>query len=1015
MGVEGRLPVVGAALLLLLLLAPLAARAQPDDAERLEAPHRLRVEYRAAPLGIDVKKPRLSWVVGDTTRGAMQSSYQIQVASSPERLTRGNADVWDSGKTRSGQSVHVVYDGPPLESRERYWWRVRTWNEEGDASAWSQARWWEMGLLEQSDWRAAQWIEPSWTPDSTAPQPSPTMRTEFTLDAEAHGGIERARLYATAHGLYAMHLNGRRVSRQLFTPGWTSYHQRLPYQTFDVTDRLEGGRNALGAVLGDGWYRGYIGFGPSRNVYGARLALLAQLCVTYADGTTRTVATGPGWRATRDGPIRRSDIYLGETYDARRERDGWSTPGYAGAGGWQPVRPADHAKDGLVAPADPPVRRIQTLEPVRIFETPDGTTVADLGQNMVGWVRLKAEGAPGTTVTLRHAEVLGQEGNLYTKNLRSAAQTDTLILGDEPITYEPHFTFHGFRYVAVEGYPGELTKDDLEGVVLHSDMGPTGHFESSSPLVNQLQHNIVWGQKGNFLDVPTDCPQRDERLGWTGDAQVFAETATFNMGVAGFFTKWLRDLAADQYESGSIPWVVPDVLEEANGDKRGGAAGWADAGVIVPWVLYRRYGDTRILRRQYDSMSDWVAFAREQARKGGNTYVWNTGWHFGDWLAYSTDRPDYPGATTSKDLVATAYFARSAHLMAKSARVLGKKEDAERYERLFEHIRRAFQQEFVTPRGRATSDTQTAYVLALAFDLLPEAQRDKAVRRLADDVRGFHLTTGFLGTPDLTHVLTRHGETDLAYDLLMRTDYPSWLYPVTKGATTMWERWDGIKPDGSFQDPSMNSFNHYAYGAVGDWLYGTVAGLQPAAPGYERIRIAPRPGDTLTRARAFYESIRGRIGSSWQRTDGERFRLTVEIPPNTRATVRLPGALSADAVTESGQPLREAEGLSNIEPADSSLTLDAGAGRYVFSYPADGLAPMPKIRAPDTLNAGSKVAALLADPDARAALREHLPELMRSPWLSQVMAFSLRRAVRMVPLSVPKERLRAVEEALQER
>jgi len=998
-----------------LLLLAASAGATPIEKEASGAPpHRLRCEYRKAPLGMDVEHPRLSWAVGDTSRGAMQSAYQIQVASTPEHLARGDADVWDSGRVESSRSIQVPYDGSALQSGERYWWRVRTWDEEGNASAWSEARWWEMGLLDESDWRQARWIEPPWTPDTTAPQPSPMMRNEFVLNAEAHGGIERARLYATAHGLYKMHLNGRRVSDQLFTPGWTSYHQRLQYQTFDVTDRVHDGANVLGAVLGDGWYRGHLGFTNGRNRYGTTLALLAQLVVEYTDGTTRTVATGPDWRATRDGPIRRSDIYMGETYDARRERTGWSTPGYSGVGGWQPVRRADHAKGVLVAPADPPVRRIQTLKPVRIFETPNGTTVADMGQNMVGWVRLTADGAPGDTLTLRHAEALDQEGNLYTKNLRAAAQTDTLILGKEPVTYEPHFTFHGFRYVAIDGSPGELSKDDLTGVVIHSDMRPTGHFESSSPLVNRLQHNIVWGQKGNFLDVPTDCPQRDERLGWTGDAQVFAETATFNMGVADFFTKWLRDLAADQYESGSIPWVAPDVLEEAIGEKRGGAAGWGDAGVIVPWVLYRRYGDTRILRRQYESMAAWVAFAREQAKNGSNTYVWNTGWHFGDWLAYNTDRSDYPGATTSKDLIATAYFAHSTHLMAKTARVLGKEENAERYEQLFENIRAAFQREFVTPQGRVTSDTQTAYVLALAFDLLPEAQRDKAVRRLADDVRGFHLTTGFLGTPDLTHVLTRRGETELAYDLLMRTEYPSWLYPVTKGATTMWERWDGIKPDSSFQDPSMNSLNHYAYGAVGDWLYQTVAGLQPAAPGYKRIRIAPKPSDTLTHARALYESLHGRIASSWQRTD-ERFRLTVDVPPNTRATVRLPGALSVEAVTESGGALGEANGISRVEPADSSVTVEVGAGRYAFSYPADAFPPVQQSDAPDTLGPESTLAELLANRSTRAALREHLPELTSSPWLSQVMKFSLRRAVRRIPSAVPKGRLRAAEEALEER
>ncbi len=966
----------------------------------------LRCEYKVNPLGIDAARPRLSWRFTSEARGAMQSAYRIQMAASEEALQRGGDPLWDTGKVNSDRSTHHAYDGPALEARQRYYWRVRTWDENGEATDWSETAWWEMGLLAPSDWEA-QWIEPAFDEDTTISQPSPMLRTGFTVNGE----VASARLYVTAHGLYEMHLNGKRVGNQLFTPGWTSYHERLQYQTFDVGDLLRQGENALGAILGDGWYRGYFGFRGARNEYGTTLALLAQLEVTYADGRTQiAVQTDEGWRATT-GPIRASDIYMGETYDAQQEKPGWSTADYD-ATDWQGVRTADHSKAILIAPAAPPVRRIQTLKPVRVFETPEGDTVFDMGQNMVGWVRLRVEGEAGTEVTLRHAEVLDKAGNFYTANLRSADATVryTLKGGGEEV-YEPHFTFHGFRYVAVAGYPGTPTLGDLEGVVIHSDMAPTGHFESSEPLVNQLQHNIVWGQKGNFLDVPTDTPARDERLGWTGDAQVFAQTATFNMDVAAFFTKWLRDLAADQYENGSIPDVVPDILSSSP-ENFAASTGWADAGIIVPWALYRSYGDTRILERQYESMTAWVDYMHEEAQTDEDTYVWDTGSHYGDWLAYSTaSQADYPGATTSKDLVATAYFAYSSGLLARIAEVLGREDDAQQYRQLSENVKEAFREEFVTPRGRVTSSTQTAYVLALAFDLLPEDQRAQAAERLAEDVRTRgHLTTGFLGTPDLTHVLSRYGYLKEAYDLLLRTEYPSWLYPVTRGATTMWERWDGIKPDSTFQDVGMNSFNHYAYGAVGDWLYRTVAGVQAKAPGYKETLIAPQPGGGLTHARARFVSVHGLVESSWAVEDGT-FRLSIEVPANTRATVRLPKAVSAEGVTESGQSLAEADGVERVGPDGEDVILEVGAGRYAFAYSADSLLageePSGALFSIET-----RLGDLLANAAARAIIEERLPALYNSPWLSQTMGFPLERAPHAIPVDISEETLQAVDEAL---
>jgi len=884
----------------------------------------LRCEYKVDPIGIDARRPRLSWELRADGRGVMQSAYQIRVAESEAGLT---ADpLWDTGRVDSDRSIQVAYGGPALVSGRRYYWQVRVWDGDGSASEWSAPAFWETGLLEPSDWQAS-WITPAWDEDLTTPQPVPMLRGTFTVDGE----VAAARAFVTSLGLYQANLNGRRVGDQVFTPGWTSYDTRLQYQTYDVADLLQPGENAIGAMLADGWYRGNTTWDRRRNVYGEHLALLLQLRITYADGREQVVGSNGTWKAAT-GPIRMADNYNGETYDARLERPGWSTVGFDDSA-WTAVRVLDHSKDILIAPAGPPVRRIQEITPIAILHTPAGETVFDMGQNMVGWVRLKVRGPAGTTVTLRHAEVLDRDGNLYTANLRKAEQTVryTLKGGGEEI-YEPRFTFMGFRYVAVDGLPGTPTLENLTGVVVHSDMTPTGTFESSSPLIDRLQHNIVWGQKGNFLDVPTDCPQRDERLGWTGDAQVFSWTAAFNMDVAGFFTKWLGDLAADQKANGSIPFVIPDVTSRGR-ETGGGATGWADAGVVIPWMLYVIYGDTRILETQYESMQKWIGYMQARA---GDDLIWAGDPHFGDWLAYSTNQSDYPGATTDKDLIATAYFAYSTSLLQRIASVLGRTDDAARYADLAERIKQAFRKEFITANGRVASNTQTAYALALSFGLMPAGQEAQAARRLAADVRAFrnHLTTGFLGTPLLSRTLSDHGYLDVAYALLNQDTYPSWLYPVKMGATTIWERWDGIKPDGSFQDPGMNSFNHYAYGAIGDWLYGVVAGLDadPEEPGYKHLRIQPQPGGGLTHARATLETMYGQAASGWEFVDGQ-FRLDVTVPPNTHATLTLPHAALAQ-VTESGRPVAAAEGVTRAVQEGESVIVEVGSGRYRFVYGA---------------------------------------------------------------------------------
>ena len=893
---------------------------------------RLRTEHATNPIGIDETTPRLSWNLHSDRRGTRQSAYEIRVASHADSFA---APLWTSGRVASSESLLRPYGGPALRPGRRYHWQVRAWDDRGQASPWSAASYWETGLMGAAQWKA-KWIEPDLPVDTTRSNPAPMLRADFALD----GTVASARAYITARGLYELEINGRRVGTEVLTPGWTSYDTRLQYQTYDVTELVRRGANAVGVTIGDGWWRGRLAWRDRRNTYGKDLALLAQIVVRYSDGREQIVATDERWKAAT-GPLVASDIYNGEVYDARLERAGWSQPGYADAG-WKPVRVATHSLQNVVAPLGPAIRRIEELKPKAVLKTPAGETVFDMGQNMVGWARLKVRGPAGTTVRLQHAEVLDKDGNFYTANLRTAQQLDSYTLkGGADETWEPRFTFHGFRYVKVEGFPGTPTADAITGIVVHSDMPRTGTFVTSDSLLNQLFHNIVWGQKGNFVGVPTDCPQRDERLGWTGDAQVFARTAAFNYDVAGFFTNWLRDLAADQRANGSVPDVIPDVLTKGRnaakpspGTSAGptSSAGWGDAAVIIPWTMYLTYGDTRLLETQYPSMRAYVEYQRKTA---GERMLWNSGWHYGDWLAFATTRSDYPGATTDKDLIATAFYAHSTDLLARSAKVLGKAEDARAYGGLFEQIRTAWVGEYVTATGRLASNTQTAYALALEFGLLPETRRADASARLAADVRTVgHLTTGFLGTPYLTDALTETGHLAEAYRLLLNKRYPSWLYPITQGATTIWERWDGQKPDKSFQDVGMNSFNHYAYGAIGDWMVRTVAGLDldEATPAYKHLLVAPQPGGGLGSARAELLTPYGAAASGWTMAGG-RMRVTVRVPANARATVRLPTARLA-AVTESGRAVGTAEGVTSAVQSGDVVVVAIGSGEYVFEYAA---------------------------------------------------------------------------------
>lgn len=835
---------------------------------------RLLTENENAPISVDMTTPRFSWqIAAGAAKNVLQSAYQVKVYTADD-----NKLIWNSNKVSGSQSIYVAYKGPALRSRTAYVWQVMIWDNKGHASPWSKKATWRMGLLSPTDWKAS-WIGPGYAGD-TVNKPSPMFRKGITINKT----VKSAFAYITSHGLYEAQINGAKIGDAYLTPGWTSYKKRLQYQAYDVTKMLVKGQNAIGAKVGSGWYRSTLVSSP--NHYGKDVGLLFQLEVTYTDGTHETIVSDESWKSAT-GELRYAEIYNGATIDARLVQKDWAKPGFNDSQ-WTAVKVQDYGKENLVATYNEPVKKHETFKALKLITTPKGEKIIDFGQNLVGWVKVKTNGKAGDSIKLSHTEVLDKAGNFYIENLRGAKAQNVYILkgsGDE--YFEPQFTWQGFRYIKVEGVTGDLNLANFTAVAVYSDMAPTGVFSTSNPMLNQLQHNIQWGQKGNFLDVPTDCPQRDERLGWTGDAQVFSRTASFNMNVHNFFTKWLKDVAADQNGDGSIPHIIPDVFKQNDGEN-GGASGWSDVATIVPWNMYLAYGDKELLQNQYSSMKAWVDYMQKKAKNN----LWNTGWHFGDWLFYSVENDlDGMSAITSKYLIAQCFYAYSTQLLINAANVLGNKTDADHYTLLLQQIKAAYLNEYVTANGLISSDTQTAYALALTFDMLPEKLREQAAGRLANNVTryGNHLTTGFLGTPYLCHALSRFGYADVAYKLLLQESYPSWLYPIKMGATTIWERWDGIKPDGSFETPTMNSYNHYAYGAIGDWMYRVTSGIDtdPDGAGYKKIIIKPTIGGKLTYANATYQTPYGKLTSNWK-IEGDIFLLDVEVPANTTATVYVP-------------------------------------------------------------------------------------------------------------------------------
>ena len=825
----------------------------------------VRAELRTDSTDVATPTPRLSWTSASTANDWVQASAEIELG--------GDQVVTLTGR----ESVLVAWPFDAIAPRSRHSIRVRVTGNDGGVSEWSEPH--EIGAAFLSD---GEWVAPMIGLESAVRVAQPALlRCEFAVTAP----IVRATLYATALGAYQLHINGAAVDDQILKPGWTPYPRRLIHETTDVTALLAEGPNAIGAELAGAWYTERYGFrSTSTPFYGEQPAVAVQLVIEYADGTSDTLLSGQRWRATGEGPVVQSGIYDGESYDARREFAGWAEPGFDDSA-WPAVR-VDSARIPVPsARTSPAVRAIEERAVEEQLTSASGVRIFDFGQNLVGRLRIRVRGEAGTVVTLRHAEVL-EHGELGVRPLRLAKATDTYTLkGGVEEVWEPTFTFHGFRYAQVTGLAEPIDSDAITAVVIHSDMCRTGRFDSSHALLNRLHENVVWGMRGNFLYLPTDCPQRDERLGWTGDIQVFTPTASFLYDTSAFLTSWLVDLAVEQTAAGGgiVPFVVPDVLHDAATP----AAAWGDAATVVPTVLYERFGDLGVLEDQFDSMRGWADCLLALA---GERMLWEGGFQFGDWLDPTAPPDDASLAKTDPDIVASAYLYRSVDLTARAAGILGRRSEADRYRALAEKVRTAFLREYVSEAGRMMSDAQTAYATAIVFGLSgSDAQRARMGERLAELVskNGHRIGTGFVGTPVIADALTATGGLETAGQLLLQTENPSWLYPVTMGATTIWERWDSMLEDGSINPGEMTSFNHYALGAVADWLHRTVAGLAPAEPGYRVIRIAPQPLSELDHASATLESPYGRAHVAWRR-EGDRIVIEAEVPANTTAEVVLP-------------------------------------------------------------------------------------------------------------------------------
>ena len=930
-------------------------------------PAQLRVEWLPSPLAVEAELPRLSWRVESAERGQGQTAYRVVVASTAALLEKDRGDLWESGKVASAETLGIVYAGKPLASGQEAFWKLKVWDKDGEESPWSGSARWSAGLLTPGDWRA-RWISfPDATPlhaerTSLYLPPAQNYRKSFVLGKP----VRRAILYGSALGLAEFYLNGGKVDDAYFEPGWSDYHRRVYYRAHDVTSLLRNDRNTLGAVVADGWYAGYVGYallagyGPNRvgrYLYGKTPALRAQLDIEYMDGSHETVGTDATWQVSGEGPVREADLLMGETFDARRAASDWCAPQPGDPWIWQSAVPAEangsvkatfHDGTGdrevevgfqppahLQAYSGPPVRVTQEVPARRLTESAPGVYLFDLGQNFAGNVRLRVQGAAGTKVQLRYGEMLRADGSLMTENLRRARATDYYILRGDPggETWTPHFTYHGFQFVELTGLTEKPGLDTITGLVLQSDTPMTSRFACSDEMMTKFWQNTTWTQRANFMDIPTDCPQRDERLGWMGDAQIYIGTAAYNADVAAFFTKWLDDVQEAQLDSGAYPDYVPYPMAHGKPGATFGTA-WTDAGVICPWTIHHVYGDTRVIQRHWDSMTRFMDW-RLRADPDLNGVALGNPW--GDWLNL--------GEPTPIAYIDACYHAYSAKLMAEMADVISRNDDAAKYRQRFETLRAHFQTHYLRPDGTLAIDTQTAYVLALGIGLVPEAMEDRSAAALAAKIGkdGDRMRTGFLGTKDLLPVLTRTGHHDLAVRLFQSRQFPSWGYEVAQGASTVWERWDsftrehGFNGENGHQNAAMNSFSHYSLGAVAEWMFRDLAGIGTEGAGFSRIIIKPdlRPGTpppgvpALDWVDAEYEHARGKIAVQCHQQD-DRCHLVATIPANTTATVYVPAKSPAE-VTESGRPLADAPAVKFIRMESGWVVCGLGSGTYQFT------------------------------------------------------------------------------------
>lgn len=910
-----------------------------------------KTNHMVNPMGFGMETPVVSWIVEDTD-SKKQVGARVICAEDPQM----KQVLYDSERQEdlSSLGTKIPLD---LKPRTRYYWTVQVWGDKGDEAV-SPVNFFETGKRDEA-WQG-QWIAPSWEDKDIHPY----LRREFLLP----GKVKSARAYVTGFGLYELWLNGQRVGKEHMTPYCNAYDSWIQCQTYDVTQYLSDGANCVGAMLGNGWAKGRFGFSgkPGAN-YCDTFTLLCELHIELEDGSCQVIGTDLDWKCA-PSPVVSGSIYDGEVYDARKEIKDWCTAGLD-VSAWDSVVPYDPKLGPVVDRLSLPVVIKETLKPETILHTPAGETVLDMGQNMVGWLKIKVNEPAGTQIKISFGELL-QEDNFYRENLRSAKAEYTYISDGREREISPFFTFYGFRYAKLEGFTKEINKDDFTGCVVYSDLEETGFIETSDPYVNRLFLNAKWGQKGNFLDVPTDCPQRDERMGWTGDAQIFCGTASFNMDTYEFYTKYSHDVYEEQkYVDGMVANTVPTFernKQPNSGFTSGGACAWADCATVIPWEVYVHFGDKTILENQYQSMKDWVDWIRKRDLESGDRKLWTTGFHFGDWLAL--DGPVEGGVMggTDNGLLASAYYCLSSRLVAKAAKVLGKEEDAAFYGKLSQDVRQAIQDEYFSKNGRSTINTQTAHVVALFFDLVPQEVRGRVLKDLQDILKkdSMHLKTGFIGTPYLCRALSDNGDSESAYTLFFQQDYPSWLYEVTMGATTIWERWNSVMPDGKISGTGMNSMNHYAYGSIVEWMYRNMCGINPVeeAPGFKKFIVRPEVYGRLYYAEAKLKSAMGLIESGWTRNEDGTLTVRVTVPFGAEAEIYLPDAT-----------ISKVSGLSglNAVPCQDKVKVTVDAGSYEFTY-----IPDKDYALKYTLE--SPLKEILSVPEAREILFEMAPKARRS-------------------------------------